>query len=77
MLCPHCEAPLFRKSGDGSKLKAKTSIFVMHRSGDAEINCKSCGQGVILPLTVTPEKGLRKAIPSQRFVVRKVDTEAG
>ena len=62
--CPHCAQPLFRKGAD--KLKARTSILVLHKSGDVEINCARCGKGVLLPLTQAPtlfeeSSGLRKA----------------
>ena len=67
--CPHCEKPVFRKSADGRKLKAKTRIFVLHKSGEAEINCGSCGKGVILPLTLKEDtKGLKKAEMPKLFV---------
>lgn len=69
--CPHCARPIFRKSADGAKLKARTKILVLHKSGDVEINCASCGKGVLLPLqAVGSEPELRKAgLP--RFVARK------
>lgn len=69
--CPHCGQPIFRKSAGGQKLKARTKILVIHKSGEAEINCSSCGKGVLLPLRVVEgEIELRKAeLP--RFVVPK------
>jgi len=59
MNCPHCQNPVFRKSGDGTKVKARTSILVLHKAGNAqgrvEINCGICGKGVFVPLAQTPE----------------------
>jgi len=69
--CPHCGQPVFRKSATGQKLKAKTRILVLHKSGDVEINCGGCGKGVLLPLAVIEgETELRKAEPP-RLVARK------
>lgn len=70
MNCPHCARPIFRKSSGGEKLKARTKIVVLHKSGDVEINCGSCGKGVLLPLRVVDGAGLRKA-EGPRFVARK------
>ncbi len=68
--CPHCDAALFRSSGD--KLKARTSMLVLHKSGNVEINCPSCRRGVYLPLAISDQFVMRKA---QRFVVRgELDT---
>lgn len=69
--CPHCSAPVFRQSAGGRKLKARTSILVLHKSGEVEINCSSCGKGVLLPLQAAegaPE--LRKA-ETPRLIARK------
>lgn len=67
--CPHCMAVLMRKSTEGNKLKARTSMCIMHRGGEIEINCGGCGKGVMLGklerVVVT------KALPPQRLVVRK------
>ncbi len=69
--CPHCEKPIFRKSADGAKLKAKTRILVLHKAGgEVEINCGSCGKGVLLPLIVVDTLKLRKA-HMPKLVVRK------
>ncbi|HEY5552421.1 MAG TPA: hypothetical protein VIK52_11065 [Opitutaceae bacterium] len=66
MNCPHCQVPMFLKSAGGTKLKARTNILVVHpQSGDAEINCTSCGGAVVVgQLSVS----LRKARP--RLVIR-------
>jgi hypothetical protein len=69
--CPHCDQPIFRKSAGGQKLKARPKILVIHKSGEVEINCSSCGKGVLLPLRVAEGKiELRKAEPL-RLIVRK------
>jgi hypothetical protein len=46
--CPHCDRPIFRKSSSGARYKAKTTIVVLHKSGDVEINCTACKRAVIL-----------------------------
>lgn len=67
--CPHCDQPIFRASANGAKLKARTKILVLHKSGDVEINCSSCGKGVLLPLEIREEQaGLRKALPLKLVV---------
>lgn len=45
--CPHCGSPLFREA-NGGKLKARTSMVVLHKAGDVEINCGGCGKGVLI-----------------------------
>ena len=69
--CPHCGKPVFRKSAGGQKVKARTKILVLHKSGEVEINCPECGRGVLLPLTLDEgSPDLRKAeLP--RFIARK------
>lgn len=69
MGCPHCGTALFQRSAGGAKLKARTSILVLHKSGDVEINCRKCGGGVFLPLAAIPG-ALRKAHAPPRLVVR-------
>ena len=70
MDCPHCSSPVFVPTGDGQKLKARTRILVLHKAGGVEINCGSCGKGVLLPLQVVEGIALRKA-DSPRLVARK------
>jgi len=67
MNCPHCAQPIFRKSSDGGRLKARTRVLVLHRSGDAETNCPGCGEAVVLGRL---EVKLRKAQP--KLVIRTV-----
>lgn len=72
--CPHCGEAVFRAADGGRKLKARTSVLVLHKNNEAEINCHSCGQGVIIPMV--PAAGavaLRKAMPSRavRLIVPK------
>ena len=70
--CPHCDKEMFRPSKDGSKLKLPTSMLVLHKAGDVEVNCPHCKQGVIVPLqakTGPPE--LRKAQAGPRFIIKK------
>lgn len=70
MNCPHCLRTMFVKSSGGAKLKARTSILVVHpTTGEAEINCASCGGGVVVGKLAL---SLRKAIP--RLVVRPLPT---
>ena len=73
--CPHCGQPLFKKGASGDKLKARTRILVLHKSGDVEINCGLCGKGVLLPLVQGPDlfiggAPLRKAV-MPRLIARK------
>lgn len=60
MNCPHCDKPMVKAFG--LKLKIPTSMVVLHKAGDVEVNCPHCKAGVLLPLTVTTG-GLRKAAP--------------
>lgn len=69
--CPHCSAPLFTMSRDGAKLKALTSILVLHKSGEVEINCTSCKNGVLVPLAAVPGATLAKGRVAQRITVRR------
>jgi hypothetical protein len=66
--CPHCQRPVFREQG--AKQKAKTSMLVIHKAGDVEINCGSCGRGVLIPLAPTGSTELRKAV-EPRLIVPK------
>lgn len=77
--CPHCGKPVLRVTLDGQRLKARTPIVVLHKSGAVEINCESCKKGVLLPARVTGEP-LRKAegprlgvMPSKRLDIRRGD----
>lgn len=69
--CPYCSQQLFRPNSDGSKLKARTSMVILHKSGQLkgqlELNCSNCKRGVIIPATCT-EEPLRKADPN-RYVL--------
>lgn len=65
MCCPHCSAEIVRGSGD--KVKIRTSIVVLHKSGSVEINCPSCKRGVLIPAVLTSGP-IRK---SERFVISK------
>jgi hypothetical protein len=68
MLCPHCGGNLFHKSADGEKLKAKTSMLILHKGGAVEVNCGICKRGVLLPLVIREGPvELRKAV----FTARK------
>lgn len=71
--CPNCEGKLFRASKDARKVKARTSMLILHKSGEVEINCPHCKQGVLLPLVAAGPPVLRKA-RVQRFVVMKKKT---
>lgn len=72
--CPHCAAQLFRASHDGTRVKARTSILVLYKSGEVEINCPSCSRGVLIPLVLAPGPiVLRKAQDASqpKLVVRR------
>jgi ssDNA-binding Zn-finger/Zn-ribbon topoisomerase 1 len=63
--CPHCNAEVAR--GSGEKVKIRTSIVVLHKSGGVEINCPTCRRGILIPVTFT-DAPVRKA---ERFVISK------
>lgn len=67
--CPHCDKQMFRPSSDGSKLKLPTSMVVLHKGGDVEVNCPHCKQGVIVPLQAKEGPPVLKK--AQRFVIKK------
>lgn len=70
--CPHCSKAIFKMSEDGSRLKAPTTMLIMHKSGGIEINCGHCKQGVILPLqAIQGDVTLKKARGRTRFFVPK------
>ena len=70
--CPHCARAVFRPSSDGTKLKAKTRILILHKSGAVEINCGHCGKGILLPLMRSEgEPELKKAYMPKLVVRRK------
>lgn len=76
--CPHCGHEMFKPTPDGLKIKTPTSMLVLHKSGDVEINCPKCKQGVLVPLVAKAgEVALKKAAASQRFVVRKAHHKTG
>jgi uncharacterized metal-binding protein YceD (DUF177 family) len=56
---------------DEGKLKAKTSMLVLHRQGDVEMVCARCGGGIILPLTQERGVALQKGEPSRRTEKRE------
>ena len=60
--CPHCDQPIFRKSNSGTRLKARATILVLHKSGEVEFNCGACKRAVILPTAFRAKVELRKAI---------------
>lgn len=71
MQCPHCKAAVFSASADGQKLKARTSILVLHKSGDVEMNCPSCKHAILVPLKHSDGPfELRKAT-EPKFVIRR------
>jgi len=74
--CPHCARPLFRMVKSGDKLRARTNILVVHRSGDVEINCVECKRGVLVPLVPAKDVVLRKAADGPKFVVPLDSTKA-
>ncbi len=71
MNCPHCNSAIFSLSKDGERLKALTTVIVLHKSGVVEINCPRCKNGVILPLVKSDKVELRKGRVQQRFVFRR------
>lgn len=50
--CPYCSMTMFRSAAGGARLKAPTSMLIVHKSGEVEINCKHCKHGVLLPLVL-------------------------
>ena len=68
LACPHCGDALFRSAVDGTRLKARTTMLVLHKSGDVEINCVACKRGVLLPLAPLKDVPLRKA-ETPKFIV--------
>lgn len=71
MICPHCQQAMFKASADGQKLKAKTSMLVLHKAGGVEINCGGCGRGVLVPLQLAEGPFEMKKAEEPRFVARK------
>lgn len=60
MKCPFCNSDVFALSQDGERLKANTSMLVLHKAtNEVEINCATCKNGILLPLMVTGSE-LRK-----------------
>lgn len=64
--CPHCQQPVFRRDSTGNKAKLGRTPFVLHKSGDIEVNCPRCRRGIIVGRIVEPV--MKKAQP--RLVVR-------
>lgn len=66
--CPHCDTSIFQANGRGDRLKVRTRILVLHKSGEAEINCPNCHQ----PVTVgkMDEIRLKKAFPHPKFIIK-------
>jgi hypothetical protein len=71
MHCPHCTQPVFRPNSSRTKLKARTSMLVLHKGGDVEINCGSCGRGVLVPLAIKEDSSALQKSTSVRLVVPK------
>ena len=71
LACPHCACEVFKSAEGGLKLKARTSILVLHKgTNDVEINCPGCSRGILVPLMPTSDIQIRKAAPP-RFVARR------
>lgn len=71
MDCPHCGSAVFKAASDGRKLKARTKILVLHKSGEVEINCSRCGRGVLVPLQASDGPMELQKADMPRFVVGK------
>lgn len=70
--CPHCGAELFSRSGDGQRLVLPKTALVLHKgSGDVEVNCPRCKNGVLLPLSVSAEVKLRKGRVARPIVFKQ------
>lgn len=53
-------------------MKIPTSVLILHKSGDVEINCLHCKHGVILPLRAIPGvTTLKKGRVPMRHTLRK------
>lgn len=64
--CPHCGCGVFvAKSG---KAKMRTSILVVHQTGEVESNCPGCRKAILLPMHADLNTPLKKSKPT-RFVV--------
>lgn len=73
MKCPHCGCQMFQLAKSGLKLKMRTRILVLHKSGDVEVNCPSCHRGVLLPLQAKPGiTEVRKAL-APKLVIASLD----
>ena len=70
LACPHCDTQLFRATRDGSRMKLRTSIVVLHKSGDVEVNCPHCKHGVIIPLVPAPGPPVLKKADEPKLIVR-------
>lgn len=72
MRCPECSGRVFRASDDGSKVRAKTRVLVIRKSGEVEINCAHCKTPLVIPLAVKTDEpfALKKAQPP-RLILRK------
>jgi hypothetical protein len=66
-LCPHCHHPVFRVSRNGDRAKARTPILVLHKSGEAEINCPNCKKAVIVGKM--EETRLEKVFQRPKFII--------
>lgn len=71
LACPHCERPMLVANRDGTKLKARTRMVVLHKSGAVEVNCQHCRLGVLLPVSVLSDP-LKKADPP-RYVLPGIE----
>ena len=67
MLCPHCEKAVFQTSP--SKLKARTKILVIHKSGEIEIGCPECKRGILLPLLLKEGAFEIRKAPASSLVI--------
>lgn len=67
MICPHCEGAVFQASP--SKLKARTAILVLHKSGEVETSCPLCKKAVLLPLRIIDGPFEIKKAASPRLVI--------
>ena len=71
MDCPYCGVPVFKPNGARTKLKARTTMIVLHKSGSVEINCGSCGQGVLVPLELKADTAQLEKASHPRLIVPK------
>lgn len=71
MKCPACNGRVFRKSEDGTKIRARTRVLVIRKSGEVEINCSTCKTPLVLPLELKDGPFNLEKAQAPRLILRK------